>query len=178
MSFAGSIQMIFFSMQTCTIGSQGGPNKMASAKFLWLHFLYNRSLTSLFFFHISGHTSLASFKKMTFSNAFHLAKWPFLFFLSEHVSRTEKQSNFEPFFLEYKLKEKCEFETHLSPLSSSAVFRPRSPSPAVLDFDKEGEVVGGDDSQLYKLNCFWWPSFVPWANVVPLCGFFTVVGGE
>ena len=43
MSFAGSIQMIFFSMLTCTIGSQGGPNKMAAANFLWLHFLNNRS---------------------------------------------------------------------------------------------------------------------------------------
>ena len=28
--------MIFYSMLTCTIGSQGGPNKMAAANFLWL----------------------------------------------------------------------------------------------------------------------------------------------
>ena len=43
MSFAGSIQMIFFSMLTCTLGSQGRPNNMAAANFLWLHFLNNRS---------------------------------------------------------------------------------------------------------------------------------------
>ena len=49
MSFAGSIQIIFFSMLTCTIGSQGGPNKMAAANFLWLHFLNNRSLIQSFF---------------------------------------------------------------------------------------------------------------------------------
>ena len=49
MSFAGSIQMIFFSMLTCTIGSQGGPNKMAAANFLWLHFLNNRSSIQSFF---------------------------------------------------------------------------------------------------------------------------------
>ena len=41
-SFAGSIQMIFFSMLTFKIGSQGGPDKMAPANFLWLHFLNNR----------------------------------------------------------------------------------------------------------------------------------------
>ena len=50
MSFAGSIQMIFYSMLTCTIGSQGGPNKMAAANFLWLHFLNNRSSIQSFFF--------------------------------------------------------------------------------------------------------------------------------
>ena len=51
MSFAGSIQMIFFSMLTCAIESQGGPNKMAAANFLWLHFLNNRSwIQSSFFF--------------------------------------------------------------------------------------------------------------------------------
>ena len=33
MSFAGSIQMIFFPMLTCTIGFQGGPNEMAAAYF-------------------------------------------------------------------------------------------------------------------------------------------------
>ena len=33
MSFAGSIQMIFFSMLTCTIGSQGGSNKMPTTLF-------------------------------------------------------------------------------------------------------------------------------------------------
>ena len=43
MWFAGSIQMIFFSMLTCTTGSQGGHNKMAATNFLWLHFLNNRS---------------------------------------------------------------------------------------------------------------------------------------
>ena len=47
MAFEGSIQMIFFSMSTRTIGSQGGSNKMAAANFLWLHFLNNRS--SFFF---------------------------------------------------------------------------------------------------------------------------------
>ena len=41
MSFADGIQMTFFSMLTCTIGSQGGPNKMAAANFLWLPFLNN-----------------------------------------------------------------------------------------------------------------------------------------
>ena len=46
MSFAGSIQMTFFSMLTCTIGSQGGPNKMATANFLWLHFLMHLSMLS------------------------------------------------------------------------------------------------------------------------------------
>ena len=50
-SFAGSIQtMIFFSILTCTIGSQGGPNKMAAANFLWLQFLSNRSSIQSFFF--------------------------------------------------------------------------------------------------------------------------------
>jgi len=39
MSFAGSFLMIFFSMLTCTLGSRGGPNKMAAANFLWLYFL-------------------------------------------------------------------------------------------------------------------------------------------
>ena len=34
MSFEGSIQMIFFSMLTCTIGSEGSPNKMVAAHFL------------------------------------------------------------------------------------------------------------------------------------------------
>ena len=50
-SFAGSNQMIFISMLTCAIGSQGGPNKMAAANFLWLHFHNNRgSIQSFFFF--------------------------------------------------------------------------------------------------------------------------------
>ena len=49
MSFAGSIQMIFFSKLTCTMGSQGGPNKMAAANFLWLHFQNNRSSIQSFF---------------------------------------------------------------------------------------------------------------------------------
>ena len=50
-SFAGSIQtMIFFSIGTCTIGSQGGPNKIAAANFLWLQFLSNRSSIQSFFF--------------------------------------------------------------------------------------------------------------------------------
>ena len=48
MSFAGSIQMILFSMLICTIGSQGGPNKMAAANFFWLHFLDNRSHDPVF----------------------------------------------------------------------------------------------------------------------------------
>ena len=43
MWFAGGIKMIFFSMLTCTTGSQGGPNKIPAANFLWLHFLNNRS---------------------------------------------------------------------------------------------------------------------------------------
>ena len=41
--FAGSIQMIFFSMLICTIRSQGGLNKMAYANYFWLPFLNNRS---------------------------------------------------------------------------------------------------------------------------------------
>ena len=32
------------------IGSQGGPNKMATANFLWLHFLTNRSSIQSFIF--------------------------------------------------------------------------------------------------------------------------------
>ena len=129
---------------------------MVAANFLWLHFRNNRSLIQSFLFSDqSSHFSCVFKKNGLFPMLFISQSDLFSFLLSEHVSRTEKQSNFEPFFLKYKLKQKCEFETHLSPLSCSAVFRPRSPSPAVLDFDKEGEVVGGDDSQLYKLNCFW-----------------------
>ena len=41
-----------------------------------------------------------------------------------------------------------------------------------------GEVVGGDDSQLYKLNFLLCPSFLPSANVVALGGFLIVVGGD
>ena len=47
MSFTGSIQMIFFSMIICTVGSQGA-NKMAAGNFLWLHFLNNRSSIQFF----------------------------------------------------------------------------------------------------------------------------------
>ena len=50
MTFAGSIQMIFFLMLTCTIEWQGGPNEMAAANFVWLHFLNNRSSIPPFFF--------------------------------------------------------------------------------------------------------------------------------
>ena len=50
MSFVGGIQIIFFSMLTFLIGSQGGPNKMAAANFLWLHFLNNGSSIQSFFF--------------------------------------------------------------------------------------------------------------------------------
>ena len=50
MSFAGSIQMIFFSMLTCTEVSQGGPNKMASANFLGFTFKTIEARFSLFFF--------------------------------------------------------------------------------------------------------------------------------
>ena len=50
MSFASSIQMIFFfSMLTCTEVSQGGPSKKASSNFVWLHFLNNRSSIQPFF---------------------------------------------------------------------------------------------------------------------------------
>ena len=48
-SFAGSNQMIFISMLTCTIWSQGGPNKMAVANFLWLH-IQNKRLDPVIFF--------------------------------------------------------------------------------------------------------------------------------
>ena len=52
MSFAGSIQMIFFSLIICTIGSQGDTNKTAAANFIsaWLHFLNDRSSIQCFFF--------------------------------------------------------------------------------------------------------------------------------
>ena len=54
--FAGSTEMIFFSIRTCTIGCQGGPNKMAAVNFLWLHSLDNRSSIQPFFFRRSvGH---------------------------------------------------------------------------------------------------------------------------
>ena len=46
-SFAGSIQMIFFSMLTC---AQGGYNEMAVANFLWLHFTNNETSIQSFFF--------------------------------------------------------------------------------------------------------------------------------
>ena len=46
-SFAGSILMIFFSILTCTIGSQGGPNKMAAANFFGVIF-YAIDLFSLY----------------------------------------------------------------------------------------------------------------------------------
>ena len=49
MSLEVSIQMILFSMLTCTIGSQGAPNKMAAANFLSHHFLNNRSSIQPFF---------------------------------------------------------------------------------------------------------------------------------
>ena len=53
--FAGSTEMIFFSILSCAIGSQGGPNKMAAVNFLWLHSLDNRSSIQPFFFlEISG----------------------------------------------------------------------------------------------------------------------------
>lgn len=38
--------------------------------------------------------------------------------------------------------------------------------------------MGGDDSQLYKLNFLLCPSFLPSANVVALGGFLIVVGGD
>ena len=49
MSLEVSIQMILFSMLTCTIGAQGAPNKMAAANFLSHHFLNNRSSIQPFF---------------------------------------------------------------------------------------------------------------------------------
>ena len=55
MWFAGCIQMIFFSMLACTIGSQGGPNNMAAANFLWLHFLNNRSSVQFFVWDLWSH---------------------------------------------------------------------------------------------------------------------------
>ena len=55
MSFAGSIQMIFFPMLTCTIGFQGGPNKMAAANFPWLQFPSNRSSIQSLFLETSGY---------------------------------------------------------------------------------------------------------------------------
>ena len=45
--------MIFFSMLTCTIRSQGSSNKMAAAYFLWLQFPNNRSSIQPFFFKIT-----------------------------------------------------------------------------------------------------------------------------
>ena len=52
--------MIFSSMLTCTIGSQGRPNKMAAANFLWLHFLNNRSSIQSFFLRSVGNGPLVS----------------------------------------------------------------------------------------------------------------------
>ena len=51
MSFAGHIQMIFFSSIICTIGSQGDTNKTAAANFTlaWLHFLNDSSSIQFFF---------------------------------------------------------------------------------------------------------------------------------
>ena len=54
MSLACSIQMIFLSMLSCTIASQGGFNKVAVANLHWLHFLNNRSSIQSLFFQISG----------------------------------------------------------------------------------------------------------------------------
>ena len=77
--FAGSIQMIFFSMLTCAIGSQGGPNKMAASNFLWLHFLNNRSSIQVFFFLRSEYTmGTASEPAQLFWK--YLKKFVFLFF--------------------------------------------------------------------------------------------------
>ena len=53
MSFADSIQMIVFSVLTSTIGSQGGPKKMAAANFLCLYLPKNRSSIHFFFNFIS-----------------------------------------------------------------------------------------------------------------------------
>ena len=60
----------------------------------------------------------------------------------------------------------------------SAVFLSSPPSTVDLVCDVGGEVVGGEDSQLYKLSCLWWPIFFPSKYDVPLGGFLTVVGGE
>ena len=49
MLFVGSIEMIFSSMLSCTIGSQGSLNKMAATNILWLHSLNNRSSIHFFF---------------------------------------------------------------------------------------------------------------------------------
>ena len=49
MSLEVSSQIIFFSMRTCTIGSQSAPNKMAAANFLSAHFLNNKSSIRPFF---------------------------------------------------------------------------------------------------------------------------------
>ena len=64
------------------------------------------------------------------------------------------------------------------PFICSAALLSGPPSTVVLVCDVGGEVVGGEDSQLYKLSCLWWPIFFPSAYDVPLGGFLTVVGGE
>ena len=52
--FAGSIQMIFFSVLTCTIGSQSNSNRMVAANPFWRHFLKAiKARSSIFFFEIS-----------------------------------------------------------------------------------------------------------------------------
>ena len=76
--FAGSIQMIFFSMLTCAIGSQGGPNKMAASNFLWLHFLNNRSSIQVFFLRSEYTMGTASEPAQLFWK--YLKKFVFLFF--------------------------------------------------------------------------------------------------
>ena len=48
--FAGSIQMIFFSTLTSTIGSQDGPNKMIAVKFLSASLSEQQKLDPVFFF--------------------------------------------------------------------------------------------------------------------------------
>lgn len=66
----------------------------------------------------------------------------------------------------------------LLPFISSPVFVSTPASTLAFVCDVGGEVVGGDDSQLYKLNFLLCPSFLPSANVVALGGFLIVVGGD
>ena len=59
-SFTGSIQMIFFSMLTCT---QGGHNEMAVANFLWLHFTNNETSIQFFFFLVDVEWVISDFRR-------------------------------------------------------------------------------------------------------------------
>ena len=104
-----------------------------------------------------------------------------------HIPSTEQTSHFVyemRSLLPYSNREKkkrvvSNVDQIFLPFICPSDFLSSPPSTVALVCDDVGgEVVGGEDSQLYKLNCLWWPSFLPSANVVALGGFLMVVGGE